>query len=187
MEATTNPADAAETLREIGALRRRTQLDVRSYWFPLVVFGGLTLCSAPLGLVGDGTAMGIFWAFAAPAGTVAVSRYYRQRELHVGVSKVAWPYIATAVTMTVLAFVLPAVTTGHLQQVVSSFAIAGGYVVFGAIDRRIGIAALGALIAAVAAAALARGVDHPGALTAVGTGTAIVVSGLAARRAERRS
>jgi hypothetical protein len=38
----------AALLREVGALRRRTRADRHAYWFPLLLFGVLTLGSLPL-------------------------------------------------------------------------------------------------------------------------------------------
>lgn len=48
---TTNEGTAvppAALLQEVGALRRRTRVDRHAYWFPLLLFGVLTLGSLPL-------------------------------------------------------------------------------------------------------------------------------------------
>ncbi len=129
-----------------------------------------------------GGAIAVFWAIGGPVGGALVGWYYRSRELRLGLRRSATPYVLTAVGILVGAFLLPAVTGGDLQEVVSVFAVAAGYLVFAWLDRSPTLAALAVGLAAVPVAVLAGGFEHPGAITAAVTGTAILVSGLASRR-----
>ena len=97
----------------------------------------------------SGPAVGIYWAVAGLLGGTAVGVYYHSRELRLGLSTPATPYVLTAGALMVGAFVLPAITSGDLQQVVSTFAVAAGYLVFAWLDRSRTLAGLAALMAVV--------------------------------------
>ncbi len=88
-------AEAATTLREVDALQRRTGSVARSFWFPMVLFGRLSLLSAPLCAVGSDVHNGVLWTIAGPAGGVLTARYYRTRELNLGVRVARAPYLLT--------------------------------------------------------------------------------------------
>ena len=186
---TNNPSssarDAVDVLRQVDALQRRTNDLLRAFWFPLVVFGALTLLSAPVQWVSTGVAIGVYWAFAGPLGGLAIAWYYRSRELRLGLTQSATPYVLTAIGILVGTFVLPALTSGDLQEVVSVFAVAAGYLVFAWLDRSPLLAALAVGMAGVAVVVLASGVDHPGAITAAVSGAATLTTGLVVGRRER--
>ena len=147
-----------------------------------MVFGLITLASAVVQWAWAGPAVGLYWAVAGTLGGVAVGRYYRNRELRLGLSQPALPYILTAVGIFVGAFVLPMLTHGDLQEVVSTFAVAAGYLAFAWLERTGWLVGLALLMAAIPLVVLATGVDHPGAVTAGITGVALVATGLVSRR-----
>src|SRR6185295_5042421 len=93
----TSPQDAANVLRHIESVGRQTRDLLRAFWFPLVVFGAITLASALVQLAWPGAWVGLFWAVTGPLGGMAVGRFYRARELRLGLSRPALPYILTAV------------------------------------------------------------------------------------------
>ncbi|MFN2502852.1 MAG: hypothetical protein ABR540_01215 [Acidimicrobiales bacterium] len=177
-----NKQEAADTLRHLESVQDQTRGELQAFWFPLVVFGALTLASAPFGLTGSGGAVGLFWAFAGPAGGAAVGWYYHSREQRLGVARSAVPYVITAAALLVAAFVLPALTRGDLREVVSCFAVAAAYLVFARLDRSVALAAVALVLAAVPAIALATGVERPGVVTAVISGAIFLATGLVFRR-----
>jgi hypothetical protein len=181
-KAASSSRDAADVLRHVESVQRQTRSLLQAFWFPLVVFGALTLASAVVQWVWSGPAVGIYWAVAGLAGGIAVSLYYRSRELRLGLSTPAAPYILTAAGMMAGAFVLPAVTSGDVQQVVSTFAVAAGYLVFAWLDRSRTLAGLAAVMAVVPVLVLVSGVDHPGAVNAAAVGALTLGAGLASRR-----
>jgi hypothetical protein len=176
------PQDAANLLRHVDSVRSQTRSLLRAFWFPLVVFGAITLASAVVQLVSSGPAVGLFWAVAGPVGGVAVGRYYRSRQLRLGLTRPARPYILTAIGIFVAAFALPMVTHGDLQEVVSTFAVAAGYLAFAWLERTGWLVLLALLMAAIPLTVLAAGVEHPGAVTAAVTGAALVATGVISRR-----
>ncbi|MGI8684477.1 MAG: hypothetical protein ACR2MO_05215 [Acidimicrobiales bacterium] len=176
--------EIARTLEEIETLQRGTRQTLQSFWFPLVVFGAITLLSSPFFLAGDGSAGGLFWAVAGPAGGIVTGTYYARREDDLGISRPPAPYIVVAVGIMVGAFGLPLLTSGDLQQVVSNFAVAAGYLGFAAIERDARIAAIAAVIAIVPLAMLAIAPDSAGPVTAVVTGSVLLASGLSFRRSQ---
>lgn len=177
-------SDIARTIDEIDALRRDTRRALRSFWFPLVLFGALTLVGGIACLMGDGGAIGIYWAVAGPAGGIATGVHYARREAATGVSRPAAPYVVVAVGILAGAFILPALTSGDLQEVVSNFAVAAGYLAFAWIERDWRIAAIAVLLAAVPLATLALVPGSACVVTAAVTGTVVLASGVAFRRAD---
>jgi hypothetical protein len=180
--AASSPQDAADVLDHVESLQRQTRSLLHAFWFPLVVFGALTLASAVVQWVWAGPAVGIYWAVAGLLGGAAVGLHYRSRELRLGLSTPATPYVLTAAGMMAGAFLLPGITSGDLQQVVSTFAVAAGYLVFAWLDRSRTLAGLAVVMALVPVVVLASGVDHPGALNAAAVGAVTLVAGLASRR-----
>ncbi len=176
------PQDAIDVLRQVEAVERRTRSLMQAFWFPLVVFGALTLASAPVQWATSGAAIAVFWALAGPLGGAAVGWYYRSRELRVGLTVSPTPYIITAVGILAGTFALPMFTTGDLQEVVSVFAVAAGYLVFAVLDRSRVLAGLAAFIAAVPVLVLQSGTDEPGAITAAVIGAVVLATGLVSRR-----
>ena len=177
-----SPHGASDVLRHVESVRTQTRDLLRAFWFPLVVFGLITLASAVVQWAWADPAVGLYWAVAGPLGGIAVGHFYRSRELRLGLSQPALPYVLTGVGILVGAFALPMLTRGDLQEVVSTFAVAAGYLVFAWLERSGWLFGLALLMAAIPVVVLAAGVDHPGAFTAGITGVALVASGLVSRR-----
>lgn len=175
---------AAITLHEVESLRRRTHGVLRSFWFPLVVFGPLMLVSGALALVAEGPVIAAFWAMAAPVGTAVVCLHYRNRELRLGLSSSPMPYAAVTVVMLTGAFILPAFTSGDLRGVVSLFAIAVGYCVFAILDREPWLAWLGAALAVVPLIFLVTVPELAAAGSGAILGAVFLVTGLVLRPRE---
>ncbi|MGI8593301.1 MAG: hypothetical protein ACR2ML_02860 [Solirubrobacteraceae bacterium] len=176
----------AETLAELAHLRSRTRGTLRSFWFPLVLFGGLTLASAPLYAIG-GAAVGVFWLVAAPAGIVATSRYYRRRELRLGIEGPTAPYVATGIAIALAAWLTGALGGEEVSTYGPSLAIAAGTLVFAALDRSAALAGVAAgLVAAAAAVALAGVGTAAAPLLAAAFGAGYLIAGLLFRRDERQ-
>ena len=180
--AASSPQDAADVLHHVVSIRDETRSLLQAFWFPLVVFGALTMISALVQWVWPGGAVGIYWAVAGLLGGTAVGLYYHSRELRLGLGASAAPYIVTAAGLMAGAFVLPAVTRGDLQEVVSTFAVAGGYLVFAWLDRSRRLAGLAVVMMVVPALVLASGVGHPGAVNAAAVGAITLAAGVASRR-----
>jgi hypothetical protein len=109
---TTAERHADRLLRDVDRLRVGTRSRVRAAWFPLVVFGVITLATIPLysrpfaypgggsfafgpyltpyyaGLPGSRSQLAayLFWLFAAPLGYLACALWYRRRARWVGVT-----------------------------------------------------------------------------------------------------
>lgn len=173
-----------QTLDEIDGLKRDTRRVLQSFWFPVVLFGTLALVSSPLCLIGDGSGAAVFWALAGPAGGIATGVHYARRESTIGVSRPAAPHIVVAVGMMAGAFLLPALTSGDVQEVVSYFAVAAGYLGFAWIERELRIAGIAAVIAAVPLVMLAAAPGSACVVTAAVTGSIVLASGLSFRRSQ---
>ena len=176
----------AQTLAELAHLRSRTRGTLRSFWFPLVLFGGITLVSAPLYAIGGAT-VGIFWLVAAPAGIITTSFYYHRRELRLGLEGPAAPYVVTSIAMALAAWLTGALGGEEVRTYGPSLAIAAGTLVFAALDRSAALAGIAAGILAAAAAVALAGVGTAAApVLAAVLGTGYLIAGLIFRRDERR-
>lgn len=177
-----NATDAAQTLGELDALRTQTRRRLEGFSFPLVLFGGLSLLAAAASAVAGVEAQALFWLFAGPGGGIAVSFHYRRRELELGLTRAAWPYVATAVALIVGAFVL-----GALEQPWSVgpwLAVAAGYLVFGWLERSVALMGMALALGALAVAVGAQGVEPVAVLLNGAYGAVFLAAGLVLR--ERR-
>jgi hypothetical protein len=130
------PPDAGELLGDVRALRRRTRLARHAYWFPLVLFGLLSVASIPFYLVRMpgwsvykargpgflqsqylggfggpfvGPNLPYYWLAALLAGLAATALWYRWRGNQVGLRTPARGYLITGLVLLVLALVIPVV------------------------------------------------------------------------------
>jgi hypothetical protein len=123
----------ADLLGEMKALRRRVRAARHAYWFPLVLFGLLTLASAPfyispgyqaagvvatqgapplpiLGGAPDATVqryLGYYWLAALLAGLLLTLLWYRRNARRVGLQTPARGSVITVAVLTVLALAIP--------------------------------------------------------------------------------
>jgi hypothetical protein len=92
---------ARETLDEVAGLRRRTRLARQAFWFPLILFGLLTLASGPL-YVGHPRPYGrilVFWLIAAPAAYIATGAFYRWWARRRGVATTWRTFVVTGICL----------------------------------------------------------------------------------------
>jgi hypothetical protein len=182
--------EAAQTLRDLEALKRSTRELLDGAWFPLLLWGALILGSAPFTQIGDGEPSGIYWALAAPAGLAATVWFFRSRELALGLAARNGPaYVALAVALTVAAFALGAAGEGGMLSAVGpAYALAAGLLGFALLARSPLTAVVGAAIAAVATAVLIADPAEPTLVSALGQAAVAIVAGLVAmaRRGARR-
>lgn len=173
---------AAAVLGDIEGIRRATRRDVQSFWFPLSLFGALTLASIPFTGVGSA----IFWALAAPAAMVAVGAFYTRRERRLGLAGPSRPYVIASLAMVAGAFVISGLVPGRWKGVAWAFPIAAGYIAFGLLDRSRLLGGLGVFMAVVPVWAVAAGVDNRDRVVGAVIVAVLLASGLLVRRWERR-
>jgi hypothetical protein len=125
-----------QLLTELATLRRQARAARHAYWFPLVLFGLLTIGAAPLYLVTAGLPAGIgatvisarplilgglpisaggfylawYWAVALVAGYLLTLLWYRRHARQAGIQTPARGYLITGIVLTVLVLALPPLT-----------------------------------------------------------------------------
>jgi hypothetical protein len=133
------PADPGELLGEVRAIRRRTRLARHAYWFPLVLFGLLTLASVPFyirrfpptgggfairsglnvlqsgflggpGLLEVAHGTAYYWLGAMLLGITATVVWYRWRGNRVGLRTPARGYLITGLALLALTLLVPVVS-----------------------------------------------------------------------------
>lgn len=131
--------DPGELLGEVRAIRRRARLARHAYWFPLVVFGVLTLASVPFyirrnpagsaafdiggglrvlqsgflggpGLLEVAEGTAYYWLGAMLLGITATVLWYRWRGDRIGLRTPARSYLITALALVALALLIPVVS-----------------------------------------------------------------------------
>jgi hypothetical protein len=85
--------DSGYQYSELKYLKKRARADSRSSSVPLMVFGSLTLASAPL-LASDMTNWRLFyWAIAGPIGFLIIAWWYRRRLAITGIGHARGSYL----------------------------------------------------------------------------------------------
>jgi hypothetical protein len=163
--------DPRALIDEIDALQRRSRDLLAAFWFPLVLFGVLTLASA---VFTGGDATGVFWAFAGPIGSVITGVFYARRK--VGIDRPARPYVATAAALIVGAFVAAGVAAENWKSPAAMLAVAIGYAVFAALERSWIVVAT-AVVMAVAATGFGLADAGTSALLPVIVGAILTATG----------
>ena len=180
--------EARQTLHELRRIRRETRAALDSLWFPLVVFGALTLVSSVVFTVAGPQAFGgLYWPVAGVAGGAVTAWYYSRREGSIGVGAAAAPHAATGAAILIgtlglgwggALLGLPIVSAAG-----PSLVVAAGFLAFAYLERSAALAGIAVGLATMTLTLVAVGLDAS-RLTAVGTatyGAAFLVTGLAHR------
>lgn len=179
--------EAARTLREVEALRRRTGSVARSFWFPMVLFGALSLASAPLCAISGDVAIGLFWTIAGPTGGVLTVRYYRKRESTLGVRVASAPYLLTGAAITAGATLFGVLGSGVLQSAGPALVIAAGYLVFARLDHSRALALVAVGLGLVTGAVIILDLNRACSILLLVYGAVMTTTGLMFRQAELRA
>lgn len=182
-----SPRQAEDILGELARTRRTTRRALGTPWFPPVVFGAVTMLSAPVVAVAGTGALMPIWIVACAGGMLAVARHYRRRAAARGVTGRGAPIWRVAVAMAAVGFVagtgagmLAGAQAGVLAPIV---AIVAGYAVLGRMLRTL-VLPLGVAASGGAAFALALSGAAPWAVELT-FGAGLVAVGAALRLSER--
>jgi hypothetical protein len=179
------PDEAARTLAGVRAARDATRGRLSAFWYPLIVFGALTMLSAPTFAIWDGAGVALFWLVAAPLGTFLTIRHQRAEMLATGAVRVERPYIVTGCALIAACFILGGVGGATGQEDIANFgpplAISTAYLMFAWLERNVRLAVLAVALAALAIFALAADAGHPAQSLALGYGGSFVLLGLSER------
>ena len=144
---------AAGTLEHVRVVQRRARQSLSSFWFPLLVFGGLTLGSLVVIVLANGPAMGVYWALAGTVGGIATGRHYRQRERELGLELPPAPYVAVGAGIVVgclfAGAVAGALEAERAAALGPSLVVAVGYAIFAWLDRSVVLEAVSGLLGAL--------------------------------------
>lgn len=94
-----NTQEVSAALASVDRVRERTRSDLRSSWFPLVLFGSLTVLSGILSLAYGPVVFAPFWAVAGPLGGILTGAYYVRRQQRKGVLEPSARYVVLAVAL----------------------------------------------------------------------------------------
>lgn len=185
MEPELDREKAIQTVEKLELLKETTRTNLRGAWFPLVLFGLLTLLSAVVLAIWGGPALGPFWSVAGIGGGIVTGAFYRRRELKIGVTDAAAPYLITAAALFVAAFGLGMVggISGNdtLAFAGPPIAIALAYLVFAYLENQTSLALVSLALLGVGAFFAWKGVDgvSEGIFLTVVFGTVMLITGIA--------
>ena len=158
--------------------RRRTRSLISDYWLPNVFFGATALVAAVLLERGLVLAMVVLWSVAGPIGLLVTAAYYARKERTLGVARTAWPYALTGIGIFVGCMAAGFIGRGQLLSYAGPMVVIGlGYLVFAWLERKVGIAVVGALTVLLGASLLLVSPGHAYSLVLACFGTAALVIG----------
>jgi len=177
--------DAASTLTEVERLRGDTRAALAGSWYPFLLYGLASLLSAPLTLIWDGGAVGIYWAIAAPLAYWLTARHYRDHEREIGAEdRYGHAYAAIGAGIIVVAFLTGVLGQGDLLSFVGpGFGVALGLAAIAGLRMSLLIAVAAGLDGALVLAVTLVEPGAPGIWVAGGQGLVGIAAGLIARRA----
>jgi hypothetical protein len=132
--------EAQALVRDAERLRRRARGDRHASSVPLLVFGALTVLSAPLLLPRPSPWGDLFWLLAGPAGFLVTGWWYRRQQTRSGVGEGRGSWTVAGVSMLLALVLLPVVWIAPLPIV------GAGLLVVAALQRNRYLAAWAAVL-----------------------------------------
>jgi hypothetical protein len=178
---------AREALQYAEAARRRARQDVGIAWFPLVLFGTLTLAS--IAVARPASEAQTYWLIAGPIGGATVALYAYRRGGQRGVEGRAVWYVITAIALMLAAlgsaWIAGPIGLPWLARFGPPLVVAAGYIAFARIERSFVVAIVAAALLVVTGAMALLGLSSADAGIALTLlyGVAFVTTGLALRLA----
>lgn len=190
--ATTVPPDeAVQALDRVYSARAATRGRLRSYSYPLIVFGALTMLSTPFFSIWEGAGVALFWLVAAPAGALVVARQQFAREITIGAGRAPRPYAVTATALVLACFGLGMIGGVTDQVDVSRFgpplAISIAYLVFSRLERSVTLAALATAAAALTIVLAVTDIDHAVQILTLTYGASFLILGVITHSSSQRT
>jgi hypothetical protein len=177
-------AYAYELIGEVHRVRRRTRARASVMWFPLLLFGALSLVSALVVVRYGGRALGPYWMVAGPAGGIATAIASWRRGSRLGVSVPGAPYAAAAAFILVGASLAGWAGDALGKHLISaagpSLVVSMGYLLFARLERSPALTGVAAGLAVLTVGVLATGIgpESMAAILAVIHGAVFVATGL---------
>lgn len=182
----TDDTTAATTLREVERVRGATRESLDPGWVPYLVFGLLTMLSAPFTQIGDEGVEGLYWLVAGPVGLVITWHLYRAREFRIGVlDRQEYLLAAIVAGMVIGATLVGWFADDQLSEAGWMFPIGAGLLAIGALEESPVDAGIGLGLVAAAGALVAVDPAQPATWAAV-LGGLILLAGAFATRARAR-
>ncbi len=172
---------ARTTLDEVDRLRSDARHRLDHAWFPLILFGLLTLASAGVVALFGESALGLFWLVAGVGGGIACGWHAQRTEERRGLSRPGLPYVLLAGVLLVSALLLGAFGTGAVQVAGPPLVVAVAYLGFAVLERSVAIAVTAAFLGAATIAIAVIDVAEPTIWLALLFGVAFTTLGVIRR------
>jgi len=169
------------TVDFIDAVVEHTRARGAVFWFPMIVFGTISLAAALVALVAGYEWIGLHWMIFGPIGGFVTTRFYTRHERLQGLIRSALPYFALVVFLAAGNFLL-ALTADGDPGAATTIWTGICYLGFAALERSSTIALSAGALVACGFMLLAADVADPSATGAAFTGLALLIGGFTLRR-----
>lgn len=169
----------ADTLRFVDDVGTSTRSHLQLFWFPLLVFGVVSLGAAVVEVIGTGFTVGLYWMVCGVVGGMLTSRHYERREDDLGLIRDAKPYLVIVALLAIGAFVLPIITFPGWPNAIW---VGMCYLAFAWLERNIFVGWAAALMVALGVVFSIVDVSHEPAWISVATGLVLILCGYLAYR-----
>lgn len=177
---------SSTTLDDLQTHQRRTRALIHPTWFPLVLFGSLTVGSIAFMAAAGEENLGWYWGFAGPLGGLAIAAWSIRRERMLGVRTNDWAQIFIGIGLMIGCFASGsgALGAGSIQAAGPTVAIAVGYLCFAAVTRSKVVLLAGSTLAMIGLVGLITKMDEQIVFAALDGGV-LLASGVMARLSQR--
>jgi hypothetical protein len=174
--------NASLTLAEIDRATARTRAALRSIWYPLVVYGALTLATGALDGFASATVAAVFLLVGLVAAVIAVNRYYAGRGVDAGGGRAYLRLLVAYVVGSIVAGGIAANLGGEGAALVAqAIVFLAFYLALARLAHSVLLAAIGVGFLVLCGTLALAGPAHEVAIAQFVLGAALVVSGLYAR------
>lgn len=148
-----DPSDASAVLAHLRQVQRRASSRLPGMWFPLLLFGALSLLSIPVVVwLGLGW-YNLFWGVAGPTGGLLTALFYALAGRRIGLEVPAVPYLVALVVIVAGAAVAGAVggiiDEPRLSVAGPPLAVAAGLLLIARQTRSVALVWLAGIVGAV--------------------------------------
>ena len=126
--------DALATLEFLDAVRTATRSRIALFWFPMAIFGCVSLGAAVVSIAWGLEAVGLYWVVVGIPAGILTAWHYQRSESAAGLTTSAVPHLLVVGVLAFGAFALPVVVPNDPAWAIALW-VGAGYLAFSALER----------------------------------------------------
>lgn len=168
------------TVEFVDSVTSATRNQLSLFWYPMLVFGVLSLIAGFVAFLGGVTAAGVVWFIGGPIGSIATTVHYQRSTESIGLRTDATPSFVIVALLALGTFTLPFVVGGDPAWAISLWT-GTCYLGFAWLERSRAVAAVAATFLSLGLAFIAVSVPVEFGWFSLISGAALLVGGTHAR------